>query len=242
MHTYPAELRYPLFAACYDKGMKDTTARIITGVVVLAIGLGALLDTFNVFDFWPIFGTWWPVLLILGSILVFVGDRRQFIWSIVLGLVGALLLLNNLNALDVNIFQLIWPIIIIAAGISILVNRATLPKMTKTQDTDSIGAIFSGTDTVNKSKDYKGGQVSAIFGGVQLDLRDAVIKKEATLNVTTLCGGIEIRVPRNWRVQSSVFPILGGVENKATGDQADDKSPLLIIAGTVALGGVEIKS
>lgn len=222
--------------------MKDSLARIITGVVVLAFGAGALLDTFNVIDFWPFIGTWWPALVILAGIVVLINDKRQYILAIVLGLFGILVLMDNLEAIEVNIFQLFWPIIIIAIGISILVNRTTLPKIAKTQDSDSINAVFSGTNTTNKSKDYKGGQVSAIFGGVELDLRDAIIKKEATLNVTTLCGGIDIRVPRNWRVQSNVFPILGGVENKATGDQADNKSPLLIIAGTVALGGVEIKS
>jgi predicted membrane protein len=229
-------------ALCYDERMKDTTARVITGAVILAIGAGALLDTFNVIEFWPVFGTWWPLFIILAGVLTLLGDKRQVVWALALILIGGLLQLNNLDITDINLFELIWPVIIIAIGASILMNKSTHPRRTATADSDSIGAIFSGTDTVNSSKNYEGGTISAIFGGVQLDLRDAVIKKEATINVTALCGGIELRVPREWRVRSNVFPILGGVENKSTGDKSDDKSPLLIITGTVALGGVEIKS
>ena len=130
------------------------------------------------------------------------------------------------------------PIIIIAIGISVLVNYSGKRQL-KTQDTENISAILAGSDTTNKSTDYKGGKIYAIFGGVALDLRDATIKKEATIEVFTLCGGIELKVPRNWQVRQQVFPILGGVETKSH-TSAETDGPVLTIIGTVALGGVEV--
>ena len=220
--------------------MKDTIARIIIGIMVLAFGTGAFLDAFNVIEFWPIAGEWWPAAIIVAGLLVFFTDMRQFIWGIALVLIGGFLLLDRQGVVDVNIWEAIWPTVIIAVGLSILVNKSGSSKRTKTQDTESINAILSGTETANNSKDYKGGNINAILGGVELDLRDAVIKKEATLNVSAIMGGIEIKVPDNWQVRSSVFPILGGVEikNRSTGD---DKGPILHIVGTVTLAGVEIR-
>ena len=220
--------------------MNQSIIRIATGLFVILLGIGALLDALNVFNFWGHLGNWWPLLLIIGGILVFLGNFRQYIWALALVLVGTILQLNNLNIIDVDIWNIFWPVIIIAVGLSIVVNRAnTANKEVRTQDLDSISAIFAGNEAVNKSKDYKGGKITAVFGGASLDLRDAVIKGEATIEVFALCGGVEIKVPREWQVKHSVFPILGGVESKAHSN--DPKAPILNIIGTAALGGVEIK-
>lgn len=221
--------------------MKHTIIRIITGLIIIGAGVGALLNTMDVFPFWSYFKEWWPLGLIIASVLMLVSNARNFIWSIALFTIGLLLILNNLDITDVNLFSLILPVIIIAVGLSVLINKTTKPRSASTADEDNIAAIFGGLENSNKSSDYQGGKVSAFFGGVSLDLRDAKIKKEATLNVSTLCGGIEIKVPREWRVQSNVFPILGGIENKSEGSK-DSKSPVLIITGNIMLGGVEIKT
>lgn len=217
-------------------------ARILTGTVVLAFGVVALLDALNIIPLWENAGRWWPVLLILAGILVFIGNTRQYITSLALIVLGTLFQLDALSIIDVNVAELFWPVIVIAIGLSILINRSFNSRNLKIQDIDNISVLFGGSDTVNKSKDYRGGKASAIFGGVSIDLRDATIKKEAVLEVFTLCGGVELKVPREWRVQSQVFPILGGVENKASNEQGDEDKPVLIITGTVALGGVEIHS
>jgi predicted membrane protein len=221
--------------------MNQTIIRIITGIFVIALGIGALLDALNLLPFWEHFGRFWPLLLIIGGILLFLNNYRQYITGIALVLIGTVLQLNSLDIVEVNIWSLIWPVIIIAVGLSIIVNRAgKAGKAVKTQDLDGISAIFAGNETINKSKNYQGGRATAVFGGVSIDLRDAVIKNEATLEVFALCGGIELKIPREWKVKHSVFPILGGVESKAHAD--DDKAPTLYITGTVALGGVEVRN
>ena len=215
-----------------------TLSRILTGLLILTAGVLALLDALNIIAFWSHAGTWWPVVLIIAGLLVFINNVREYITSLVLVGLGTAFLLKNLDIIDVNIWQLAWPIIIIAIGISVLVNYSGKRQL-KTQDTENISAILAGSDTTNKSTDYKGGKINAIFGGVALDLRDATIKKEATIEVFTLCGGIELKVPRNWQVRQQVFPILGGVETKSH-TSAETDGPVLTIIGTVALGGVEV--
>ena len=228
---------------CYDDGMNtQQVIRIITGSLVIIIGLGALLDAVGVFPFWATLRTWWPLGVIIVGLLVLANNIRQFIWGGILIVGGILLQLRNLEIIDFNVWSLFWPAILIAVGVSILLNRSMTPKNAHSKDVDNLSAVFGGVETVNNSKNYKGGKASAIFGGVSLDLRDAKIDKEATIDVFALCGGVEIKVPREWKIQSHTFPILGGVETKNAGQKADDKSPILIITGTVALGGVEVKS
>lgn len=225
---------------CYYEAMKnETIARILTGLAVLAFGIGALLDAINIIEFWSLAGTWWPLAVILGGVLLFINDFRQYITTLALIAVGTLFQLNNLDIIEVNIWALIWPVVIIAVGIAILTNRVA-GKVNSGKKTDTISAILGGSESSNNSKDYKGGKITAVLGGVSLDLRDAEIKKEATIEVFALMGGVELKVPREWRVQSNVFPILGGVEGKALRGNPAEDAPVLIITGTATLGGVEI--
>lgn len=215
-----------------------TLTRSITGVLILAVGVLALLDALNIVSFWSQASTWWPLSLIMASLLVIVSDSRNYITAILLFVVGMIWQLNALGITDINLWQLIWPVIIIAVGLSVLMNRSKGAKV-RTQDTESISAFLAGSETVNKSEDYQGGKVNAVFGGVVIDLRDAKIKKEATIEVFTLCGGVELKVPRDWQVRQQVFPVLGGVETKSHTSEKTN-GPVLNIHGTVVLGGVEV--
>lgn len=222
--------------------MKQTILRNLTGLIIIAIGAGALLDALNVTPFWSLFKEWWPALFIVAGIFTWIGDfRRNSLWALLLLTVGTLLLLKNFEIVTFNVFGLIFPLVLIAIGLSVLVSsKSRIKAAVDSKDADDITAIFSGSETVNISKNYQGGRITAIFGGATIDLSDAVIKKTATLDVTAICGGVELRVPRNWRVVSKIAPIAGGVENKAKGsDDAD--GPTLILTGTAFLGGVEVK-
>lgn len=230
-------------ALCYTEVMKQTILRNSTGILSLLIGAGALLDAMNIFQFWSGFREWWPALLILAGVFVAIGDaRRNYLWALLLGVIGTLLLLRNLDLVTFNVFSLVPPIILITVGVSVLINggfKSRRPEA-NSADTEDITAIFSGSETVNASKNYKGGSATIIFGGATIDLRDATLKGEATLDVTAIFGGLELRVPREWRVVSKIAPIAGGVENKAQGKD-DHDGPVLILTGFVALGGVEVK-
>lgn len=223
--------------------MKQTITRITTGIIILAIGVGALLGALNIFPFWDMFGNWWPLLVIIAGLFVLLGDfRRNYIWGVAIVLVGVLLQLKASGVVNFNFFSLIVPIALIAAGLSVLLRATNRPTLkADTNDVDDISVIFSGSTSKNKSQNYQGGRVTAIFGGAEIDLRDAKLTKEATLDVFVVCGGVELKVPRDWKVVSKAAPIAGGVENKSEGSD-DHKGPVLVLTGTVALGGIEIKT
>lgn len=223
--------------------MKQIILRTITGLIILAIGVGALLGALNLIPFWGWFGVWWPLLIIIGGVLVLVGDlRKNYMSALVLLIIGGFLLLKNLGSLEFNTFLIIVSVIIIMIGLSVLINSENRIKaQTESKNTDDISTVLGGGEFRNKSQDYQGGKVTAVLGVVSLDLRDAKIKGEARLEVLGIMGGIEIRVPRDWQVISKVAPIVGGVENKAE-SSPDSKSPVLTVVGTVALGGIEIKT
>ncbi len=223
--------------------MKETLSRITTGFIILAIGVGALLGALNIFPFWDWFGSWWPLLVIIAGLFVLIGDfRRNYIWGTALLLIGVLLQLKAAGVVDFNFFSLIIPIALIAAGLTILLQISSRPSVKANSDnTDNISVVFSGSESKNKSHNYQGGRTTAIFGGVVLDLRDAKIDKQATLDLFVLCGGVELKVPRDWKVVSKVVPVAGGVENKSEGGDTQ-KTPVLVLTGTVALGGVEVKT
>ena len=223
--------------------MKQSLSRYITGLLVLALGVGALLDVLNVIPFWSWLGTWWPLILIVVALTLFVSDfRRNYIWALALVIIGVFIQLRNLDMIDFSVTELIFPVILIAIGLTIVLRVSNRNSVKLgTNDADDISAILSGSESKNKSQKYKGGKVTSIFGGAVLDLRDAKIDKEATLDLFVLCGGVEIKVPRDWKVIVRTANIAGGIEDKSEG-AANDKGSVLIVTGTIALGGVEIKT
>jgi hypothetical protein len=94
------------------------------------------------------------------------------------------------------------------------------------------------------AKNFQGGKATAVFGGVELDFRDADIETEAMLEVNCIFGGIEIRVPETWHVHSRSLPVFGGYEDKTrqVGDPAAGNAKTLIVTGMVVFGGVEIRN
>jgi predicted membrane protein len=106
----------------------------------------------------------------------------------------------------------------------------------------SASAILGGSKRRNNSQDFRGGDVTAIMGGCELDLRTAGITPphEAVLEVFAMWGGIILKVPTDWTVISSVDPILGGFDDKTLTPREDSKR--LVVRGTVLMGGIEVRN
>jgi hypothetical protein len=99
-------------------------------------------------------------------------------------------------------------------------------------------AIFYGEESRVKG-DYTGGSATAIFGGVELDLRQAKIKDGAVIDIFTFCGGVSLSLPDDVIVKNEVRGILGGSEDKTMPKSSAKKT--IILRGECVLGGLEIK-
>ncbi len=221
--------------------MKAQITRIITGVAIVGVGLGFLLDNLNIFDFGELAGRWWPMTVILVGLLIFLNDARSYLWALLVTGFGVLLQLKQLDITTISPWQFFWPVAIIIAGLSVLMNRSAARLRVSKADRDDATAILGGSDFRNTSDDFKGSKVSAILGGVKLDLRKAKIKKEATIEVFSFWGGVELVVPRDVVIKNRTAVIMGGVDDK-TEQEAAKGAPVLYITGDVIMAGVEIKN
>lgn len=103
--------------------------------------------------------------------------------------------------------------------------------------------VFGGSNQIIYSKNLKGGEITAVFGGGDINLTQSDFEGQVVLDVTAIFGGVKIVVPPTWQIKSEVTAVFGGVDDKRTiysaGEQANK---LVIIRGTVLFGGVEFKS
>lgn len=225
--------------------MKPTTtnaAQIVLGAAVVVVGAGFLLDGLDVLNFGQIAGTWWPVLIILAGLASLLSAPSAPLWPVGIMAIGTLLLLNRLEVTSINVWQLIWPVAVIFFGLSLIFSKMGRPaKAVDAKSGSDLFVAFSGIEHRNTSPDYKGGTLQALFGGITLDLRDASIKRQATLHIFAGFGGVDLTVPKGWQVQVSGLPLLGGVENK-TNQTTDKGAPVLHVRANCFCGGVSIKN
>lgn len=224
-----------------ERGGIRMNKRIWMGLFFLFLGLGFFLQQAGVFNFSTILSTWWPLILIFIGIIQLVNRTHSTVVSgFIFIIVGALFLVNEFVA--INLAAYIWPIILIVIGLVFIFSKMNHNKNVHSAKDLSTFAFFSGADIRSNSKDFKGGSVGALFGGAEIDLRDVVISENgAALELTTIFGGISIRVPENVYVDVKGVPIFGGWENNTRWKEKDDSDlPVLTINCFTIFGGVEI--
>lgn len=117
------------------------------------------------------------------------------------------------------------------------------PTMAQADDSDSIiniTAVLASFTRRIVAADFRGGEITAVIGSCDLDLRQSVLIGEAVIDVFTVCGGITIRVPPDWTVILQGTPMLGGFEEKTV--LPPDGSKRLIIRGYAIVGGLEVRN
>jgi hypothetical protein len=108
-------------------------------------------------------------------------------------------------------------------------------------DSDEVAlvAIMDGVAIKSRAQAFRGGSMFSWLGGIAVDLREAKLAPDARLQVHSVFGGVAIRVPPEWRVESSVTALGGGVAvdvPKPDGDEA----PTLRLDGFTAFGGIAV--
>ena len=210
--------------------------RVFFGGVVLSVGIILLLGNAGMIDTGYVFSIWWTFVIMFAGVLSFLANPRHWVVAAILVLVGILLLLQRLGAVDAA--ELILPGILIVVGVFVLMGRGFGGKDVADDEVNSFN-VFSGSDLVTRSQQFKGGSITAVFGGAELDLREAQLAPGARLDVFAAFGGVELKVPPDWNVVVRGLPIFGGVDNKA--GAAAENAPRLELNATVIFGGVDIK-
>jgi len=224
---------------------------LIPGAIILAVGIIFLLDSFgyirarNFLQFWPL------ILIFLGISKLARRDSR--LWGVIVLLFGIFLQLSNLG-IGAFTWSQFWPLLLIAGGAmamwSAIQARRAMPALPEGQtdpsNTLDENAFFGGVEKRLNSREFRGGRLQAIFGGIELDLRDAdMLENEAIIHANAIFGGIELRVPETWFVAARGQGVFGGFSDStrySSPSDPDKPRKTLIILGTALFGGVEIRN
>ena len=230
-----------------DERANPLNGRLILGVCLVALGALWTLDNLDLMDADPILRWWAVVPIVIGLMkLSGFGMEKQPVFGLFLTIVGGLFVLGELDYVNVNL-GIIWPLLFIFIGARIMMRavRGAEPGGATTDGSDFVRsfAAMGGVTLRNDSQAFRGGELSAVMGGVQLDLDDArPADGRAVIDVFAVWGGIEIRVPEDWRVEVEATPLMGGVESNARLAPGVEPVGTLLVRGFVMMGGVEVKN
>lgn len=225
------------------------SARVVIGVFIILLGLTYTLDNFGFTlgaTLRGLLGMGWPVVFVLAGVARLIdpqeGPRTPngYVWIAI----GAALMAHNFGWLDV---RRLWPLGLIVVGV-LFVWRAFVPPGRPRVDPQGMRldalAVMGGSRRASSAPDFQGGNLLAVMGGVEVDLRSAGITSgEAVIEAFTLWGGIEIAVPREWEVESRGVALLGAFEDKTHArEPGGPRRPRLVVTGVAIMGGVEIKN
>ena len=227
------------------KRVAPVALRLAFGLGIMVIGLLLTLDNFGLLDAHR-FVRFWPVLLIVAGVAKLTHRlkakaRTAGYLLIVLGLV---LLLVNMHLIELRLAAALF---LLALGAAIAWRAARTPApacVTPVMDPSrhlDVSVFMAGVKRALSTQDFRGGNAWAVMGGCEIDLtRTSILDDEAVVNVFAFWGGIEIRVPADWMVESRGTAVLGAFED--TSLRPGDERKKLIVTGTAIMGGVEVKN
>ena len=226
--------------------MKFKKSNFIWGSVFILAGIFYILEEFCglPFNIW----NFWPLIIIIPSIASIFSNGLRLLNT--LGLfIGSTFLLTSFNIVKADtIDKLFVPICLIIVGIVVIFrdrfSKNKVPKFVENKfdkiSKNGYSAIFSSNKVIAPHEPFTGAEINSIFGGVTLNLRDAIIVEDTIINCTCIFGGVDIFIPMGVNIKVSGLPIFGGISNK-TLDYKNPNAPTLYINATCMFGGVDVK-
>ena len=219
---------------------------VLWGIVLIAVGVIWALNELNFTNIDVFFDGWWTLFIIVPCGIGLFTEREKT--GNMIGIaIGVFLLLCCQDILSFSLFwKLLIPAIIVIIGLKMIFtglfgNQANeIMKRLKFEGTEPKVrcATFSECNLNYDGEVFDGAELTATFGGVKCDLRNAVIEKDCAIRVSAIFGGIDIWVPDDINVKVSSNSIFGGMSNKTTVHKG---APTIYVSGTCMFGGVEIK-
>jgi len=240
-----------------------SSERFIPAIVLIGLGTLFFLNNLHVLAIHEVIRYWPAILIAVGVIQLIdsafpVGRATGGVFI----LVGGFLLARNLGYLDIA-FHDLWPLILIGAGIMMLLNRTVfwrggvvrgIPharRFRRWADRPYVPgmlneyAVFGGGKRKVNTFDFKGGKVDAVFGGFEIDLRDAIMAGDsAELELNAVFGGIEVRIPMTWSAVVQGAGVFGAFQDETTQPNPSlvPNPKRLILKGGAVFGAVEVKN
>lgn len=223
---------------------RSIAPQLVIGLLIIVLGLLFTLENLGFIDAHDYLRFWPAGLVAIGLVKLWQGCASGTLSGSIFVFAGVWLLLESMGIVTISLWNL-WPMLFVLVGGSMvwrgLYGRRTDSNPIDSHSTVSAMAVLAGVNRRSNSTTFRGGDLTAVMGGCQIDLRQAAIEGEAVIDVFAMWGGIELRVPENWSVSGRVTPILGGYEDK-THPTPGASNQRLLVRGFVIMGGVEIKN
>jgi len=242
--------------------LKDSSSnRMWSGIAVLLIGIVFLLSNFGIsMPHWLF--SWSTFLLAAGLI---VGYKRNYNgggWLIMV-IIGGYFTLSDMT--NISLSKYYFSFAFIALGLYLILKPKksfqdklkdkekkaadfgipdeNAPEGQPVDENDYVDSLnlFGGSKQNIFSKNFKGGDVISIFGGCELNLTNADIQDDITIDVVAIFGGMKIVVPPTWDVKSEVTAIFGGLDDKRSVlPPSGQPRKIIKIKGLALFGGMSI--
>jgi predicted membrane protein len=228
-----------------------TNNRAIIGVILVIAGLFLVIRNTGFFpDIIDNVVFSWPMLLVTIGLIMTVGSSGAKTSGVIVMAVGAFFLIPRIFSETFHNYNMFWPSIFIIIGVTFIFTKrrgwnSVLTSSAVGDDYIDYVNVFSGGERQIVSQNFKGGKVTAIFGGSEIDLTRAKLAPGTSeLELACIFGGTTIIVPDDWFVTIEVTPVLGGFgdSRKLIPGRTVDSTKHLVIKGAVVFGGGEIKS
>jgi len=234
--------------------MRNNDSKVIVGVLLILIGLFSFSGNFLGLPFHfthYLFSI--PGILMIVGLFILLNHNDNFLGIVLVG-VGGFWFLSRYSDIPIKFYFFeYWPILLIVFGIYVIFKQKEQKSFNLENenvsgiDIDYIDdvSIFGGGNKSIISQNFKGGKATIILGGSQLDFHQASLAEGTNiLNVTALFAGMEITVPRDWKVIVNVTSVFGGVDDKRVinVNQVYENNKILVIKGATIFGGCELKT
>jgi predicted membrane protein len=242
---------------------KSIDRRLVAGILLIAAGGLLLLERSGLlsFDIGHFIFSWKTLLIAIGLITISSRENRPTGY-ILMGL-GLLFWMPELIGEEIRFSTIFWPAVLIGVGVMIITRKGDrkqfhfhhvpnagdaepIPNTGNNSDrvTDYIDdlAVFGGGNTKVFSENFRGGKITAIFGGSDIDLKNAKPAENCTIDLFVLFGGSKLIVPEDWQIKSEVVAIFGGSTDKRVFPTVKNSEKYVVIKGVVLFGGIEFKS
>lgn len=210
----------------------------------------------------------WQMLLIVIGIFQGISHGFRGPGWVILILVGGFFLTDQIIP-GFSLHRFMWPLGIIALGLLILVrpgrhggwkekeewkrrwkekeaewkNWGSNYKNASSEGFIDATSVLGGVHKTILSKDFKGGDITVIMGGAEINLSQADINGTALLDITQIMGGTKLIVPPHWEIRSSqLTTVFGNIEDKRQQERISNPDKVLVISGTSIFGGIEIRN
>lgn len=226
--------------------MKDNLNRILWGIVLVLLGIIWGINALDIAQINIFFDGWWTLFIIVPCVIdLFDTGKDNKIGDLIGVVIGVILLLACRDVLSFDVvWKLVFPVIIVILGLSMIFGSAVKSKVRKKIEEKADGTLESitatfGEQNVNKSgESFSGANLDSVFGSIILDLTKAKLKEETVIKASAVFGGITIFVPNNCVVKVKSTPIFGGVTNRC---KNEDEKKIIYVDAFCMFGGIDIK-